>query len=65
VIAISKDHVGMSKFASSEDEDFQTICGYLTDMVDKAPHRITQKWILYKKSDGVCKYIDCKMKAPY
>jgi len=52
-IAINKDHVGIAKFASSNDEDFQTICGHLNSMVSMAPQRITEKWSLDKRHEGL------------
>jgi hypothetical protein len=52
-IAINKDHVGMTKFPSSEDEDFQTVCGHLCYMVSSAPQKIAEKWRLDKKREGV------------
>ena len=51
-IAINKDHVGIAKFASSSDEDFQTICGHLNNMVDKAAQKIAEKWRLDKRHEG-------------
>jgi hypothetical protein len=51
-IAINKDHVGLAKFASSNDEDFQTICGHLSNMVSKAPQRIAEKWSLDERHKG-------------
>jgi hypothetical protein len=52
-IAIHKDHVGMTKFPSAEDEDFQTVCGHLYYMVSLAPQRVAEKWRLNKKHEGV------------
>jgi hypothetical protein len=52
-IAINKDHVGMAKFSSSEDEDFQIICGHLSHMASLAPQKIAEKWRLDKKHEGV------------
>jgi len=57
-IAISKDHVGMAKFVSSEDDDFRTVCGCLTDMASKAPQRVAHKWILYRRSEGGYGFFD-------
>lgn len=34
----------MSKYASSEDDDFQTLCGHLHLMVKQAPQKIAEKW---------------------
>jgi hypothetical protein len=42
----------MIKFSSSEDEDFQTICGYLVSMVNKAPQKIAEKWKQDKRHEG-------------
>jgi hypothetical protein len=51
-VAINKDHVGMAKFPSSNDEDFQTICGHLGNMVSMAPQKIAEKWRLDKRHEG-------------
>jgi hypothetical protein len=51
-VAINKDHVGMAKFPSSEDEDFLTICGHLANMVDMAPRKIAEKCRLDKRHEG-------------
>ena len=42
-IAINKDHVGIVKFESSNDEDFKSICGHLLDMISKAPQIVAEK----------------------
>jgi hypothetical protein len=34
----------MVKFVSLEDGDFQTICGHLSSMVNRAPQKIAEKW---------------------
>jgi len=52
-IAVNKDHVGMAKFSSSEDKDFQIICGHLGHMASLAPQKIAEKWRLDKKHEGV------------
>ena len=59
-IAINKDHVGMARFPSSEDEDFQTICGHLDYMVRMAPQKIAEKWRL-EGDMKVCHYAIRKM----
>jgi hypothetical protein len=43
-IPVNKDHIGMSKFESPEDEDFQTICGHLQIMVREAPNKMAERW---------------------
>ncbi len=52
-IAIHKDHIGMAKFDSSQDDDFQTICGNIMLMVNNAPKRIAEKWQQHEKHDGM------------
>jgi hypothetical protein len=56
---MNKDHIGMAKFASSEDADFQAICGHLGYMVKKAPQKIADRWKHWKRVDGV--YLTHKM----
>jgi hypothetical protein len=51
-LAISKDHSGIVKFESAEDEDFQTICHCLKQMVIKAPLAVTQNWQEYRRHEG-------------
>jgi len=51
-VAINKDHIGMAKFTSSEDEDFKTICGHLGSMVSNAPQKIAENWELHKRQEG-------------
>jgi hypothetical protein len=51
-VAINKNHVGIAKFPSSKDEDFQTICGHLGNMVSMAPWKIAEKWQLDKRHEG-------------
>jgi len=51
-IAINKDHVNMAKFESSRDGDFETICGLLDSMIIKAPQKVSENWIKYKKYEG-------------
>jgi hypothetical protein len=53
-IAINKDHVGLAKFSSSEDDDFQTVCGHLVNMVSIAPQKIAEKWRLNDVSTYMC-----------
>ncbi|KAF8064905.1 hypothetical protein FPV67DRAFT_1500662 [Lyophyllum atratum] len=50
-IAINKDHSGMSKFASSGDDDFQTVLESLRVMVKKAPQKIQREWMRYKRTE--------------
>jgi hypothetical protein len=58
-IAMNKDHISMAKFVSSEDADFQAICGHLGYMVKKAPHKIADRWKHWKRVDGA--YLTHKM----
>ena len=51
-VAINKDHIGMAKFTSSEDEDFKTICGHLGSMVSNAPQKIAENCELHKRQEG-------------
>jgi hypothetical protein len=52
-IAINKDHIGMAKFDSPQDDDFQTICGHIRLMVGNAPKRIAERWQRNKKREGM------------
>jgi hypothetical protein len=52
-IAIYKNHVGMVKFSSEEDEDYRTLRDHLNDMVRKAPEKVAEKWRQYKKREGL------------
>jgi hypothetical protein len=52
-IALHKDHFGMAKFASPNDEDYRTLSGHLSDMVSKAPQKVAAKWAIYKRQEGV------------
>jgi hypothetical protein len=42
----------MTKFLSSKDEDFQTICGHIGNMVNIAPQKIAEKWRLDQRVEG-------------
>ncbi|KAF5373437.1 hypothetical protein D9615_009492 [Tricholomella constricta] len=48
-IAINKDHSGMSKFASHEDDDFRTVLQSLRSMVKQAPQKVRREWVQYKR----------------
>jgi len=52
-ISISKNHVGMSKFSSAEDEDFKTISRHLSIMAKAAPLKIAKNWEHHRRLDGV------------
>ena len=52
-ISINKNHVGMSKFSSAEDEDFKTISKHLSIMAKAAPHKIAKIWEHHRHLDGV------------
>jgi hypothetical protein len=52
-IALNKDHIGISKFGSSEDEDYVTVSGHLRLMIDVGPERIAQRWKLDAKHEGM------------
>jgi hypothetical protein len=43
-IVVNKDHSGMAKYSSSGDDDFQTICWHISEMVSMAPQKIAQRW---------------------
>ena len=43
-ISINKNHVNMSKFPSTKDEDFKTISKHLSIMAKAAPHKIIKNW---------------------
>ena len=43
-IAINKDHVYMTKFASANDEDFKTISSHLHVMVKAAIEKTDASW---------------------
>ena len=53
VIALYKDHIGMAKFASADDDDFQTICRSLNEMVEKSSAKIAERWRYHKKHEGL------------
>jgi hypothetical protein len=53
VIALYKDHIGIAKFASADDDDFQTICRCLNEMVKKSSARIAERWRYHKKHEGL------------
>jgi hypothetical protein len=48
-IALHKDHIGISKFGSLQDEDFLTVSGHVKLMIIKAPKRIAERWRLDAK----------------
>ena len=52
-ISINKDHVGMSKFSSAEDEDFKTISKHLSIMAKAAPLKIAKNWEHHRRLDSV------------
>ena len=52
-ISINKNHVDMSKFPSTEDEDFKTISKHLFIMAKAAPHKISKNWEYYRRLDGM------------
>jgi hypothetical protein len=52
-ISMNKDHISMSKFSSSGDEDFQIICGHLAQMAEVGPDKIAQKWKLDREHGGL------------
>ena len=51
LISINKNHVGMSKFPSAEDEDFKTISKHLSIMAKAAPRKIAKNWKRHKRHD--------------
>jgi len=53
VITLHKDHIGMTKFASADDDDFQTICRCLDEMVKKSSAKIADQWRYHKKHEGL------------
>ncbi len=52
-IAINKDHVGMAKFDSLQDDDFQSIRGHIRLMIGNAPKKIDARWQRHKKHEGM------------
>ncbi|GLB39606.1 hypothetical protein LshimejAT787_0701160 [Lyophyllum shimeji] len=63
-IAINKDHSGMSKFASSEDDDFRTVLESVRGMVRKAPDKIKGEWQRYKKIESIRSDLSALSYAP-
>jgi len=53
VIAIHKDHIGMAKFHSLQDDDFQTIYGNINLIVNDAPEKIAERWQRHEKHNGM------------
>jgi len=53
VIAIHKNHIGMAKFHSLQDDDFQTIYGNIKLMVNDAPEKIAERWQRHEKHNGM------------
>jgi len=52
-MAINKDHVGMAKYGSADDPDYQTLEGHISDMVAKAQVVIGDKWEKHRSKEGV------------
>ncbi|KAF8521436.1 hypothetical protein BU17DRAFT_64929 [Hysterangium stoloniferum] len=50
-ISMHKDHTGMSKFQSVDDDDYKSVLCVVQDMIKKAPATVDARWIKFNQQN--------------
>ncbi|KAF8529586.1 hypothetical protein BU17DRAFT_79596 [Hysterangium stoloniferum] len=50
-ISMHKDHTGMSKFQSVDDDDYKSVLCAVQDMIKKAPATVDARWIKFNQQN--------------